>query len=59
METNYHKICRICLSECDNMKALFTLKLTKVEILAVDFIRKITDLKVRISVYKFAVNNFC
>lgn len=47
MEAN-DKICRICLKESINMKALFTLKLTKDETLAVDFIRKITDLKVRI-----------
>lgn len=51
MEINQDKICRICLKESNNMETLFALRLTKDGSFAVEFIRKITDLKVRITVY--------
>ncbi|KAJ8917490.1 hypothetical protein NQ315_005539 [Exocentrus adspersus] len=42
---SYEKICRICLKESDYLESLFTLKFTTDETFAVDFMRKITDLK--------------
>lgn len=51
-EYNFEQICRTCLSKDKNMKSVFAVHISDTHLVrVVDFIRRLTSIKVRFCVY--------